>query len=208
MHIILSGPPGAGKGTQTHHLVQDLGFQSLSTGNVLRKHVKMNTELGLHVAEKMRSNQLIADEILQELYQQEMTRLQGNIVFNGFPRTLAQAVWLETQDKIDAFIYLQVEQEELIKRTLARRICEKCSAIYGFNRLPKREKTCDRCGTQLRARADDTLTKIQHRLNLFQRETTSVIDHYQNKGIYHALDGAEAPSFIQNQIEAIIAALD
>jgi len=179
MRLILLGPPGAGKGTQAKMLAEKFGIPQISTGDILRKAVSQDTELGKQAKAVMDDGKLVPDEIVIELIKQRIKAedcVKG-FILDGFPRTIVQAEKLTETLKemnlgIDHVIDLEVNHQELIERLTGRRSCSNCGAMFHEEtRLPKKDGICDFCGQPLYQRPDDNKETIIKRLDVYEKET-------------------------------------
>ncbi len=198
MNIILLGPPGAGKGTQAHRLVSERDMVQLSTGDMLRAARTSGTEMGKQVAAVMDRGDLVTDEIVIGLIAEQLDNNTGGsgFIFDGFPRTLAQAdalgELLEAKgQKLDAVIEMKVDDEALVSRITGRYTCAECGAVYHDEiRKPKVDGVCDECGsTEFKRRADDNEESLRTRLLAYYRDTSPLIGYYYCKGLLKRVDG-------------------
>jgi len=195
-NIILLGPPGAGKGTQARLLIEGRGLVQLSTGDMLREARSSGTEMGLRVAKVMDRGELVTDEIVIGLIKEKIEQGGKGFIFDGFPRTLAQADALEELMKdegqqIDAVIEMRVDDAALVSRISGRYTCGNCGEVYHDVTKPtKVEGKCDVCGsTDLRRRADDNEESLKTRLMEYYKKTSPLIGYYYCKGNLHPVDG-------------------
>ncbi|KGJ05951.1 Adenylate kinase [Paracoccus halophilus] len=195
-NIILLGPPGAGKGTQARRMIDERGLVQLSTGDMLREAKASGNELGQIVAEVMARGELVTDEIVIGLIREKLGQGGKGFIFDGFPRTLAQAdalqsLMAETDQRIDAVIEMQVDDAALIARITGRFTCGNCGEVYHDETRPtKVAGTCDACGsTDLRRRADDNEESLKTRLMEYYKKTSPLIGYYYAKGNLHTVDG-------------------
>ena len=203
MNIILLGPPGAGKGTLSKKIIENLNAVQISTGDIFRYNIKNETPLGVKAKGYMDKGELVPDEVTIDLLWDYFDKLENNedsellVLFDGFPRTLNQAKALdngmdERDQKIDGVIYFDVDYDRLIKRRTGRRVCPECGATYHIeNHPPKVEGICDKCGTQLIQRQDDQLETVKNRIDVYNEQTAVLIDYYTNKGILKSIDGTK-----------------
>ena len=190
MNIILLGPPGAGKGTQAHILVEKRGMIQLSTGDMLREAKDSGTEMGKRVAEVMARGDLVTDEIVIGLIREKIQGDNaGGFIFDGFPRTLAQADALddllaETGQKLDAVIEMRVDDDALVSRITARSTCGECGEVYNDITKPwPADGKCANCGsTDVKRRADDNEESLRNRLMEYYKKTSPLIGYYHAKG--------------------------
>ncbi len=186
MRLVFLGPPGAGKGTQAAKLADHLGVPRISTGDILRRHVADGTDLGKKAKTYMESGKLVPDDLVIEMTKGRLAEpdAKKGFILDGFPRTIAQADALAMLTKLDAVVNFFLEPEELIKRNSGRRICPKCETVYHIgNSPPKKEGTCDRCGTALVTRQDDRVDVVRTRIETYERETARLIQYYKARGL-------------------------
>lgn len=212
MNIILLGPPGAGKGTQAQKLVADRGMIQLSTGDMLREARSSGTEMGKIVADVMDRGDLVTDEIVIGLIEEKLKGEQGGgFIFDGFPRTLAQADALETLlakvgQSLAAVIEMRVDDEALVARITARSTCAGCGAVYNDETRPiPADGKCENCGgTEFTRRADDNEESLRQRLMEYYKKTSPLIGYYYAKGKLHPIDGLADIETVSGQIKAVL----
>ena len=212
MNIILLGPPGAGKGTQAKILVEDRGMVQLSTGDMLRAAKTSGTEMGNKVATVMDAGQLVTDEIVIGLIAEKLDDdVAGGFIFDGFPRTLAQADALESLltskgASLDYVIEMQVDDEALVSRITARSTCGSCGE--GYNNLSKpipANGTCSKCGgTDFNRRADDNEDSLKTRLMAYYKDTSPLIGYYYAKGMLTSVDGLTEIAQVESSISKVL----
>lgn len=213
MNIILLGPPGAGKGTQAKRLVDTRGMVQLSTGDMLREAKDSGTEMGRRVAEVMARGELVTDEIVIGLIEEKLTGASGGgFIFDGFPRTLAQADALgrlldRVGQTLDAVIELRVDDEALVKRITGRFTCGNCGEVYHDETRPtKVDGVCDVCGSRnLKRRADDNAESLRTRLMEYYKKTSPLIGYYYHAGALRGVDGMGEPDAVAAEIDAVLA---
>ncbi len=212
--MILLGAPGAGKGTQAKRLVERYGIPQISTGDLLRDHVARGTELGKQAKAIMERGELVPDQLMFAMMEQ---RLHGadcgrGFILDGFPRTIAQAEWLDTLLKDKFFenicrrppivVDIAVDYNGLLKRLTGRRSCPTCGRIYNVHFQPPRvADTCDADGGRLETRRDDTEAVIAERLRAYERQTLPLRDFYQKQGRLVQVNGDESPEAISAAIQ-------
>tara|TARA_R110002096_G_scaffold42457_2_gene114576 strand:+ start:7472 stop:8125 length:654 start_codon:yes stop_codon:yes gene_type:complete len=199
MNIILIGPPGAGKGTQAATLVANRNMVQLSTGDMLRAARTSGTKMGKMVAGVMDRGELVTDEIVIGLIEEQLTTAdaEGGFIFDGFPRTLAQADALsdllaKVGQKLDTVIQMSVNDDALVKRITGRFTCGNCGEGYHEEfKKPAVENTCDKCGETgtFKKRADDNEESLKTRLMAYYKDTSPLIGYYYAKGQLQQVDG-------------------
>ena len=208
MYIIFLGAPGAGKGTQAALLAQKLGAVHISTGDLFRRKAKEGGELGVLLKSYMDKGLLVPDEVTIKMLTQEIKGARGSkgVIFDGFPRNLAQAKALdealEKQGKaIDRVINIKVADKELIRRLSGRWICRLCQAPYHLvTSPPKRAGVCDRCGGELYQRDDDAPDTVKKRLEVYLKEAQTLIDYYKGQGKLVEVEGEGEPEIVGERI--------
>jgi adenylate kinase len=213
MNIILLGPPGAGKGTQARRLVEERGMIQLSTGDMLRAARNSGTEMGNKVAAIMDAGELVTDEIVIGLIEERLKGdAAGGFIFDGFPRTLAQADALgalleKCGQKLDGVIEMAVDDDALVTRITARSTCAGCGE--GFNDISKpipADGKCPECGsTEFIRRADDNEESLRVRLLEYYKKTSPLIGYYYAKGKLHSVDGLGSMDGVATAIKAALA---
>lgn len=209
-NIVLLGPPGAGKGTQARRLVEARGMVQLSTGDMLRAARSSGTEMGRRVAEVMDKGHLVTDEIVIGLIAERLhDPAPGGFIFDGFPRTLAQAdaleaVLAEMGQPLAAAIELEVDDEVLVDRVSGRFTCGACGEVYHDRTRPVRMAgVCDVCGsTDLRRRADDNADSLRQRLMEYYKKTAPLTGYYHAKGLLARVDGLATVEAVAADIAA------
>ena len=212
MNIILLGPPGAGKGTQAHRLVKQRGMIQLSTGDMLREARTSGTEMGLRVAAVMDRGDLVTDEIVIGLIEEKLTgAIGGGFIFDGFPRTLAQADALndllaKVGQKLDRVIEMQVDDDALVARITARSTCGSCGEVYNdISRPIPADGKCSNCGgTEFKRRADDNAESLRTRLMEYYKKTSPLIGYYYAKGQLKSVDGLGEIDVVAASISAVL----
>jgi adenylate kinase len=214
MNIILLGPPGAGKGTQARRLVERHGMVQLSTGDILRAEVAGGSEVGLRAKAVMDAGELVSDEIVVGCVSNRLDlpdvagdRAAG-VIFDGFPRTEAQARALDELladkgMKLDAVISMEADDEQLVDRISGRFTCAKCGEGYhDSHKLPKAPGVCDVCGsTEFKRRADDNEATVRQRLVAYHAETAPLIAYYERRGKLRTVDGMAPIDEVSRAIE-------
>ncbi len=213
MNIILLGPPGAGKGTQAHHLVATRDMIQLSTGDMLREAKDSGTEMGKRVADVMARGELVTDEIVIGLIREKLEGdKQGGFIFDGFPRTLPQADALgkllaDCGETLDAVIEMQVDDEALVDRITARSTCSNCGEVYNDKTKPiPADGICTKCGEahEFTRRADDNEEALRNRLMEYYKKTSPLIGYYYAKEMLSSVNGLGSVDEVQSSIAAIL----
>ena len=212
MRIVLLGPPGSGKGTQATAIKERWGLPHIASGDLLRAHVKNDTELGQRARPYMERGDLVPDSLIIDMMAERLSEpeAQQGYVLDGFPRTVAQAEALDERlaelgQRLDAVIYLEVPEAEILRRLSGRRICPNCNAIYQLDTMPpKKEGICDRCGTALIQRADEQPEVILNRLRVYEAQTEPLLAHYREQGRLHKVDGTIGVDNVIKEIARIL----
>lgn len=211
--IILLGPPGAGKGTQAARLVDEHAMVQLSTGDMLRAAVKAGTPIGLQAKAVMDAGELVSDEIVSGLIGEKLDGLPPgtSVIFDGYPRTAAQAEALDAilksrGRKLDHVIELVVDEDALVDRITGRFTCGTCGEGYhDRHKLPAKAGTCDKCGgTDFKRRPDDNEETVRTRMAEYRAKTAPILPIYESRGIVARVDGMASMDAVGEAIEAII----
>jgi len=211
--LVLLGPPGSGKGTQASALKERWGVAHISSGDLLRANVKGGTELGQRAKPYMDRGDLVPDELILDMMEKRMSEpdAQRGFALDGFPRTVAQAEALEKRlagigQPLHAVIYLNVPEQELLRRLSGRRTCSQCSAIYQIHTMaPKVEGVCDKCDGTLIQREDEKEDVVRNRLQVYAQQTEPLLKFYRDLGLLHEIDGTIG---VDNVMAAIKRLLD
>ena len=201
LRIVLLGPPGSGKGTQTERLCAELGFTTISTGDLLREAVRNDTPLGAKAKGYMDAGKLVPNELVVDLVKERLKVVKGGVILDGFPRSLEQAQLLDKIAKVDLVIDIAVNEENLVKRLTMRRTCKDCSGVYHLQyNPPKHEDKCDKCHGPLYQRTDDTEKTVRERLKVYKESTLPLTKYYKDRGILKQVDGEGDISVVYQRI--------
>lgn len=202
---IIIGPPGSGKGTQGDLLEKSLGLRKISTGDILRDHVKRRTDLGKKVSAIIDAGNFVSDGILAQLVELELNAHQDeSILLDGYPRNMQQAKDFEgfsAFSRLRGVLSLEVSSDFLVKRILGRTICSACGATFHLEACPpKASGQCDHCSGTLVTRSDDTQDKIEKRLRVYASETEPLLSYYRGLGLLESVDGSSSPAQVSKEI--------
>jgi adenylate kinase len=209
-NILLLGPPGAGKGTQSGNIAEEYGVDHVTTGDALRGNKGMDIS-DLDVAydtpgEFMDAGELVPDAVVNEIVKRALNEADG-YVLDGYPRNLDQAQYLGDITDLDVVALLEVPREELVERLTGRRVCDDCGTNYHVEfDQPDEAGVCDECGGELVQREDDTEETVRDRLSVFDENTQPVIDHYDEQGELVRIDGEGTPDEVWSALGAAIEA--
>ncbi|EJN59269.1 adenylate kinase [Halogranum rubrum] len=198
-HVLLLGPPGAGKGTQSKRLAAEFDLEHVTTGDALRANKHVETEHGTP-ASFMDAGELVPDPVVNEIVKTALEDADG-YVLDGYPRNLSQVEYLDSVTDLDYVFYLAVPEDELVNRLTGRRVCPDCGANYHveFNQ-PAEEGVCDECGADLVQRDDDTEETVRERLRVYHENTEPVVEHYREKGTLVEVEGEGTPDDVFERI--------
>ena len=215
MNIILFGPPGAGKGTQSDNLVKDLNLYKISTGNLLREEVKKKSALGIKIESILDQGKLVLDDIINDLIESILSNKGyfNRLIFDGYPRNFNQVKYLDIlvkkyNQKISCVLSLKVDQNVIIKRIIGRQACSKCGLVFNefFNPSTKENHHCDI--KYLQKRSDDNEKTAKNRFETYTQETLPVLDYYKNQNLLYEIDGTNHIHEIYKEIRRIIHSLE
>ncbi|WP_282925569.1 adenylate kinase [Helcococcus kunzii] len=204
MILILLGPPGVGKGSQANKIIDGFGVTHISTGDIFRKNIKEETELGLKVKEIIAAGELVSDDLTNELVFDRLSNetSENGFMLDGYPRNINQAEaldkWLSENGKeLTKVIYIDADKDVLISRIAGRRVCKNCGATYHVvNHPPKEEGICDICGGTLIQRPDDNEETAKSRIEIYEEQTSPLIEYYTKSGKLQRFNG-------NNEIEEV-----
>ncbi len=209
--LILFGPPAAGKGTQAHLVGTALQIPVISTGDILREAVRNATRLGKEAQRYMESGALVPDDLVDAIVKERLERddCAHGFILDGYPRTVHQAVFLESAFKEDDLklqvVGIKVADDVLIRRIAGRMSCPKDGKVFNFPDPAGREgAVCDECGTPLVSRADDSAEVMEQRLSVYHRQTRPLIDYYRGRGCLVEVDGDRPPDVVNQSILKIV----
>lgn len=195
MKLILLGAPGAGKGTQAEIICEHLGIPVIGTGNIIRAAVKNGTDMGKKAQSYMEKGELVPDEVVIGMLKERMAEgdCDHGFILDGFPRTVVQALALESMGiEIDRVIDIEVSDETILKRISGRRVCKSCgSSSHIFYNPTQVEGVCDKCGGETAVREDDQPETVRSRLAIYHDQTEPLKDFYQERGKLYVVEGQE-----------------
>lgn len=205
MRLVLLGAPGSGKGTQCALIKNKFDIVQVSTGDLFRDNVKNNTPLGLQAKKFMDAGQLVPNEIVQNMLASKLDELgDKSFMLDGFPRTLAQAEFLDdylarNNKPLNAVIFFDVDDKEIITRLSKRLTCKSCGKIHNQN-----YSECPSCGGELFKRDDDNEETVKNRLKVFHENNNALLDFYRNKGLLHVIKAVGSPDVIFERVSDIL----
>ena len=211
--VVLFGSPGSGKGTQAKYIVEWLGIPQISTGDMLRDHIRRGTEIGLSIAARMRAGTLVPDELVNALVAERIARpdCARGFILDGYPRTSAQARemmrLLRPLGAEEVVIHLVVDYNVIIARMQGRRVCPKCGTLYNsISRPPQTEGICDLDGEKLVVRDDDRPEVVRERLEQYEAQTRPIIDFFRqdNHRVFDVDASRERPEAVFGRIRELL----
>ena len=203
MKLIFLGPPGAGKGTQAVKIAEKYQIAHISTGDMLRAEMREGTKLGNEAKSLIERGELVPDDVILGMVKNRIQKedCKNGFLFDGFPRTIAQAEALEEISAIDYVINLDVPAERLISRISGRRMCAECGAGYHVSTYA--DANC-KCGAVLYQREDDKEETVRNRLVVYERSTKPLIEYYTRKGLLHTVNGDASIDVVDAAIRAVL----
>ncbi len=207
--VVIMGPPGAGKGTQSERIASAFELEHVTTGGVLRDNKDMQTEYGTP-REYMEAGELVPDSVVNEIVSKALAEIDGEddvagYVLDGYPRTISQAEYLDTIAELDVALYLDVSRETLVERLTGRRVCEDCGATFHVDFDPPVEAgVCDDCGGSLVQREDDREEVVTTRIEEYEQKTAPVVDHYDDEDLLVRVDGEGSPDEVWTAVSQAI----
>jgi len=211
--LILFGPPGAGKGTQSKFLVEKLGIPQISTGDLMRAERRAGTDLGKQCDAYMSRGLLVPDELTIELLKRRLSQedSKNGVIFDGYPRTVAQAKALdallgEIGRRVDRVIVLEVPEDVVVDRISGRRTCEMCGQVYHVRyHPPPSSGRCGNCGSdRIVQRDDDREEKVRQRYVEYLEKTLPILEHYERLGVVAKVDGTGAVEEVTRRVESVL----
>jgi adenylate kinase len=215
LNLILLGPPGAGKGTQAERLQEDFDLAYIATGDILRKAVAEETELGKKAKEYMDKGDLVPDEVIIAVILEEVESdaAADGFLLDGFPRTVDQAEALDAalarlDRRLTAVLCIAAPDDEVVRRLSGRRMCAKSGHVYNVHTdPPKHDEVCDQDGSRLVQRDDDREETVRKRLEVYHRQTAPLIRFYEERDLLKRFDGTRSPTEVHDHVRATIATL-
>jgi adenylate kinase len=213
LNLILLGPPGAGKGTQAARLREDFGLPYIATGDLLREHRHNETELGREAKEYMERGELVPDELVVQMILDKISDEGADgFLLDGFPRNRAQADALATAleergQRLTAVLLIDVPDELVVERITGRRQCSDGHVYHVTYDPPKHDDVCDQDGKPLIQRDDDKPETVKKRLDVYHRETSPLIEYYDERGLLRRFDGARDKTEVHDHVRATLATL-
>jgi adenylate kinase len=214
LNLILLGPPGAGKGTQAERLQEDFPLAYVATGDMLRQAVKEETDLGKKAKEYMDRGDLVPDEVIIGVILDRLAEsdTEDGFLLDGFPRTDKQAEALDgalrnVERSITAVLLIDVPEDDLVRRLSGRRVCPNGHTYHMEHNPPKKDEVCDVDGEPLEQRDDDREETVRNRLHVYQKQTSPLIDYYDERDLLHRFDGTRSPTEVHDHLRATIATL-
>ncbi|MBN2605096.1 MAG: adenylate kinase [Bacilli bacterium] len=212
MKILVMGPPGAGKGSQSAKIVEHYALPSISTGQMFRDAFNNNEPIGIEAMKYIKDGNLVSDDITNEIVRIRLSKhdAEKSFLLDGYPRTVAQAIALdnlleEMGTKLDAVFNILSSNDVLFERMEQRRVCKQCDATYHLKfKKPLVEGICDKCGGTLYQRQDDTYESVKNRLEIYESKTKPLLDYYDKKGILYQINGMQEFEKVYNDIELVL----
>jgi adenylate kinase len=198
MNLVMLGPPGAGKGTQAALLAEKLGVPHVATGDLFREALKNETDLGLTAKSYMERGELVPDEVTVAMVRERLQKpdSESGVILDGFPRTIEQG------EAIDAAVFIDAAEDELVRRLSSRWTCRNCQAVYNvISNPPHQEGKCDICGGELYQRADDVPETVRNRIRVYRRQTSPLVDYYQDQGLLITIKSEGGIERVQQKIQ-------
>ena len=213
MRVILFGPPGAGKGTHARILSEKWKVPHFAAGDILRAHIREGTAVGKRAKAIIEKGELVPDELVNELMLAELEKAEAKhgFILDGYPRTIGQAEALENflkkrNEKLESALYFKTSLGVITERLSGRLACPQCAANYHVRNIPPRVAgKCDRCGAELIQRKDDRPETIRHRLEVYEKETSPLLDYYRKRGLLREVPGDLDVPELQEELTRVFA---
>ncbi|WP_374696344.1 adenylate kinase family protein [Spiroplasma endosymbiont of Polydrusus formosus] len=208
--FILLGAPGSGKGTQSDHLVKAFGFTHISTGDIIRDNIAQKNPPGILCQQYLEQGKLVPDDIIIKMVENHLQKVTGDLIWDGFPRTIAQAEKLDQllhnlNSKVDHTLYFKIDETKLVARIMGRLTCSTCGRTYHKTAVPpKVAGVCDDDKTPLVQRKDDNKEKIKIRLAGYHTDTVPLIEYYLHQQVLTIIDADMEGSAVWDQIMAVL----
>ncbi|MCA9727370.1 MAG: adenylate kinase [Candidatus Eisenbacteria bacterium] len=215
MRIILLGAPGSGKGTQSARIQEAYGVPQISTGDMLRAAIAEGSAVGKKAESFVKSGALVPDDVILDLIRDRVAKPDAakGFIFDGFPRSLPQAegldrLFTETGMSLDRALLIDVPYERILARMTSRRVCGNCGAVYNvITQPPQKDGVCDRCGSALVQREDDTVETVRHRLDVYEANTAPLIEYYRKRDLLSVVPGDAGVDQVFRSVQEILGAL-
>lgn len=212
MKILVMGPPGAGKGSQSAKIREHYNIVSISTGQMFRDAYNNNEPIGIEAMKYIKNGNLVSDDITNEIVKIRLSKtdVDSDFILDGYPRTVAQAIALdemltEMGTKLDAVVNILSSHDVLFERMEQRRVCKGCDATYHLRfKKPSKEGVCDVCGSELYQRLDDTHESVKRRLDIYESKTKPLLDYYDKKGILYNVNGMQDFNHVYEDIVLVL----
>ena len=200
MKLIFLGPPGAGKGTQAAEVAAKLNIAHISTGDMLRRAIRLGTPTGKQAKETIDAGKLVPDEIVIAMVEERIREADcvNGFLLDGFPRSVHQAEALEGISAIDCVVEIDVADDKLLSRLTGRRVCKDCQGTFHISQLEK--EVCPVCGGTLYQRDDDKPETIENRLKVYHTQTAPLIAFYKERGLLKVVNGDDVPANVTRAI--------
>ncbi|HEV2167177.1 MAG TPA: adenylate kinase [Thermoplasmata archaeon] len=205
--VVLLGPPGSGKGTQSEGIARVLGIPHLSTGELLRSAVRDRSPSGIEADRFMREGQLVPDALVLAILVERLSRpdCRNGYLLDGYPRNVAQAESLDRIAPVDRVISFEIPESELLPRLTGRRSCPKCGTVYNVvTRPPKVPDVCDREGERLVRRSDDEEVAARTRLEVYRKETAPLLAFYRGRHVLSPIDATGSAEEVERRIRRVL----
>jgi len=203
LNILLLGTQGSGKGTQARLLSEQFDIPWFSTGEILREEINKGTELGKLAASYINRGNLLPDDVISSIVKKELLKdkYTDGVILDGYPRNIVQAETLDDFMELDYVVFVDISDEESVKRVTGRRICPKCGEYYHLDyNPPKESELCDRCGNKLEIREDSTPEAVETRLKVYHSLTEPLVSYYDEKGLLVKVNGEQYIPEVFNEI--------